>query len=68
MQPLHLSITSDGRFIITEKVNNEVKVLSPEGNNLLLSFIAPNCDETPECAVCNQGKFFVSYPLAGCIN
>ena len=66
-KPQHLSIVSDGRFIITDEVNNEVKVLSPEGNDLLLSFIAPNCDERPECAVCYQDKFFVSYPLAHCI-
>ena len=66
-KPQHLSIASDGRFIVTDEVNNEVKVLSPEGNDLLLSFIAPNCDERPECAVCYQDKFFVSYPLAHCI-
>ena len=66
-KPQHLSITSDGRLIITDAANNEVKVLCPYGNNLLLSFTAPNCDKHPDCAVYHENKFYVSYPGAHCI-
>ena len=66
-KPQHLSITSDGRLVVTEERNNEVKVLSPDGNDLLQSFTAPNCHEYPKCTVYHQDKFFVSYPFAHCI-
>ncbi|XP_044164278.1 E3 ubiquitin-protein ligase TRIM71-like [Acropora millepora] len=66
-KPQRLSIASDGRLIITDEANNEVKVLSPDGNDKLLSMTAPNCDEFPECAVYHQNKFYVSYPQAHCI-
>ena len=66
-KPQHLSIGSDGRLIITDKASNEVKVLSPDGNDQLVSMTAPNCDKYPECAVYHQEKFYVSYPAAHCI-
>ena len=66
-QPQNLSISSDGRLIITDGANNKVKVLSPDGNDVLLSLIAPNCGEYPNCAVYHQAKFYVSYPGAHCI-
>ena len=66
-EPQHLSIASDGRLIITDMVDNEIKVLFPDGNDLLLSFIAPGCDKHPHCAVYHQNKFYVSYPGAHCI-
>ena len=66
-KPEHLSIMSDGRLIITDSANKEVKVLSPVGNDLLLFFIAPNCDRCPKCAVYHADKFFVSYPGAHCV-
>ena len=66
-EPKQLSITSDGRLIITDKANNEIKVLSSDGNDLLLSFVAPNCDTIPQCAVYYLDKFYVSYPQAHCV-
>ena len=66
-EPQHLSIASDGRLIITDLASNEVKVLSPDGNDQLVSMTAPNCDKFPECAVYHQDKFYVSYPQAHCI-
>ena len=66
-KPRHLSIASDGRLIIADMANNKVKVLSPDGNDLLVSMTAPNCDAYPECAVYHQNKFYVSYPRAHCI-
>ena len=66
-KPKHLSIARDGRLIITEEADIKIKVLSPDGNNLLLSFITPDCDKCPGCAIYHQNKFFVSYPEAHCI-
>ena len=66
-EPQRLSIASDGRLIITEETNKEVKILSSDGNNLLLSFTAPDCDKHPKCAVYHQNKFYVSYSAVQCI-
>ena len=66
-KPRHLSIASDGRLIIVDWANNKVKVLSPDGNDLLISMTAPDCDNAPECAIYHQNKFYVSYPRAHCI-
>ena len=66
-KPHHLSIASDGRLIITDEASKEVKVLSPNGSDQLVSMTAPNCDKYPECAVYHQDKFYVSYPGAHCI-
>ena len=63
----HLSIASDGRLIITDETNKEVKVLSPDGNDQLVSMTAPNCDKHPKCTVFHQNKFYVSYPWDHCI-
>ncbi|XP_015779078.1 PREDICTED: E3 ubiquitin-protein ligase TRIM71-like [Acropora digitifera] len=65
--PTCLFIASDGRLIITDDANNEVKLLSPDGNDQLMSITAPNCDHYPYCAVYHQNKFYVSYPGAHCI-
>ena len=66
-KPRHLSIAIDGRLIITDHANNEVKVLSSDGNDQLVSMTSPNCDDAPECAVYHQNKFYVSYPESHCI-
>ena len=44
-----------------------IKVLSPDGTELLQSFVAPDCDRLPLFAVCHQEKFFVSYSWADCV-
>ena len=54
--PWYISVGSDGRITI--------KVLSPDGKNLLQSFSAPGCAAELFCAVYQQDKFFVSYPGA----
>ncbi|XP_068726336.1 E3 ubiquitin-protein ligase TRIM71-like [Montipora capricornis] len=59
--PLQLSIASDGRIIITDWLDKKIKVLSPDGNDLLQFFGAPDCDESPYYAIYDQDKFFVSY-------
>ena len=66
-KPQQLSVASDGRLIITDKANNEIKVLSSDGNDFLHSFVAPNCDQYPKCALYHLDKFYVSYPGAHCV-
>ena len=56
----HLSVASDGRIIITPLSDNKINVLFPDGNDLLQSFKAPDCDKSPFCAIYHQDKFFVS--------
>ena len=62
--PWHISVGSDGRIITCDIDDKTIKVLSPDGKNLLQSFSAPGCDAEPVCAVYQQDKFFVSYPEA----
>ena len=66
-EPRHIFIPSDGRIIITEYEDKNINVLSPDGNDLLQSFSAPDCDEFPECTIYHQEKFFVSYFHANCV-
>ena len=65
--PIHLSVGSDGRIITCDLEDKKIKVLSPNGKDLLLSFSAPGSDSHPWCAVYHQDKFFVSYAFAGCV-
>ena len=67
VQPCRLSIASDGRIIITDWSDKKIKVLSPDGNDLLQSFSAPDCGFSPFCAIYHQDKFFVSYEVAHCV-
>ena len=62
--PWYISVGSDGRIIISDFVDKTIKVLSPDGKDLLQSFRAPGCDVVPWCAVYQQDKFFVSYSEA----
>ncbi|XP_068675573.1 E3 ubiquitin-protein ligase TRIM71-like [Montipora foliosa] len=66
-KPYHLFIASDGRIIIPDYGDNKIKVLSPDGNDLLQSFSAPDCGKYPSCAIYHQDKFFVSYYHANCV-
>ena len=65
--PLHLSVGSDGRIITCDLGDKNIKVLSPDGKDLLLSFSAPGCDSIPCCAVYHQEKFFVPCNNAHCV-
>ncbi|XP_068675730.1 E3 ubiquitin-protein ligase TRIM71-like [Montipora foliosa] len=66
-EPGRLSIASDGCIIITDWSDKKIKVLSPDENDLLQSFSAPECDQSPFCSIYHQDKFFVSYYLASCV-
>ena len=66
-EPFHLTIACDGRMVVCDRGDRSIKVLSPEGTELIQSFSAPDCDESPWIAVYHQDVFFVSYPSAHCV-
>ena len=63
----NISVTRDGHVIACKVETNEVTVVSRDGNTLLRSFGAPDCDSVPWSAVQHQDKFFVCYPHSYCI-
>ena len=63
-KPWYISVATDGRIITSDKGDNTIKVLSPDGKYLIQSFSAPSCDAEPRCIVYHQDKFFVSYTEA----
>ena len=65
--PWALSTTRDGQMIVCDNGDNAVKVLSPDGTELLQSFSAPDCDESPWFAIFHQDRFFVSYDGVRCV-
>ena len=65
--PRNISVGSGGRIITCDWADKQIKVLSPDGNDLLQSFSAPDCNSIPWCAVYHQDTFFVCYPGAHCI-
>ena len=62
--PYYLSVSSDGRIIISDFYDKTIKVLTADGKNLLQSFKAEVCGECPDCIVYNQEKFFASFSFA----
>ena len=65
--PFYLSVGFDGRIIACDWTNNEIRVISPDGMQLLQSFHATDCDKSLYCAVYHQDRFFVSDAKANCI-
>ena len=65
--PCRVSVRRDGHLIVCDLGDKTIKVLSPDGTELLQSFAAPDCDASPSFAVCHQEKFFVSYFWASCV-
>lgn len=62
--PFQLTITCDDHMVVSDLGDKSIKVFSPDGTELVQSFSAPDCDESPWIAVCHQDMFFVSYPSA----
>ena len=66
-EPVHVSVGFDGRIIACDRKENEIRVISPDGMQLLQSFRALRCDKSLWCAVYHQDRFFVSDAKANCI-
>ena len=62
--PFKLTITCDDHMVVSDRGDKSIKVLSPDGTELVQSFSASDCDESPWVGVCHQEMFFVSYPSA----
>ena len=60
--PFKLTITCDDHMVVSDRGDKSVKVLSPDGTELVQSFIASDCHESPWVGICYQNMFFVSYP------
>ena len=67
VKPRNMTVACDGRMVVCDGGDKTVKVLSPDGTQLLLSFHAPDCDVRPLFALYHQGMFYVSYPEALCV-
>ena len=62
-EPVHLTIAGDGRLMVCDWGDNKVKVLSPDGSQLLLTIHVSDIDrELPYCSLHHQNMFFVSSP------
>ncbi|XP_020625430.1 tripartite motif-containing protein 2-like, partial [Orbicella faveolata] len=58
--PAHVSVGFDGRIIACDWESNEIRVISPDGMQLLQSFRASDCDQSLFCVVYHEDRFFVS--------
>ena len=67
INPWSVSVGTDDHIIVCDKGDKSVKVLSPDGTELLQSFSTPDCDASPWFAVYHQDMFFVSYGRAHCV-
>ena len=63
--PSCVSVRNDGKLLVVDDC--KVKVLSPDGANLIQTITAPFCDEMPCFAIHHQGLFFVSYDSLHCV-
>ena len=69
IDPRSVFIKTDGEshVIVCDSADHKIKVLSPDGAELLQSFGAPDCYACPSCVVYHQETYFVSYMMANCV-
>ena len=67
INPWSVSVRTDGRLLVCDVGDNTVKLLSPDGTQLMQTVRAPDCDEHSFYAVYHQDMFFVSYQWADCV-
>ena len=68
VQPLSVFVKSDdGHVIVSDVGDKKIKVLSPDGRNMLQSFSPPECNETAEFVSYHNCKFFASYLRLHCV-
>ncbi|KAL9952219.1 hypothetical protein ACROYT_G039440 [Oculina patagonica] len=67
IKPHRMTIADDGRMVVCDRGDISVKVLSPDGTELLQSVRSPDCDKSPSLALYHQDMFYVSYRLASCV-
>ena len=69
IRPLSVCVKceGDGHVIVSDVGDRRIKVLSPDGRNLLQCFSPPDCQETAEFICYHSGMFFASYQREHCI-
>ena len=68
INPCTVSVACDGdQLIVSDKGDRTVKVLSPDGTQLIQTVSDPDRDEFPWFAVYSRDLFFVSFPSANCV-
>ncbi len=69
LKPLSVFVKTDagGHVIVCDVGDRNIKVLSPDGTELLQSFSASNCHANPEVPCYYRDKFFVSYRWISCV-
>ena len=68
IDPCSVSVRDDGHMIVCDWGDKSVKVLSPDGRGLVLSFKEPRGFRNPALAVYREDKFFVSFVSFNHIN
>lgn len=68
IKPYSVSVTNDGHghVIVCDAGDKKIKVLSPDGVELLQSFCDPHCNRSPELALYHR-DIFVVYYWAHCV-
>ena len=61
IKPVSITIACDGRMLACDRGDNKVKVLSPDGTEVLHFLKAPGRGKSPWFALSHQDRFFVSY-------
>lgn len=69
VRPLSVFVKTedDGQVIVSDVGDKKIKVLSPDGKDLLQSFSPPDCQETAEFIVYHNCLFFASYQREHCV-
>lgn len=69
VRPLSVFVKTedDGQVIVSDVGDKKIKVLSPNGKDLLQSFSPPDCQETAEFIFYHNRLFFASYQREHCV-
>ena len=69
IQPLSVFVKTEGngQVVVCDAGDQTIKVISPDGRDLLQSFSPPECNESPEFVFHKNGTFVVSYPRLHCV-
>ena len=67
INPSRVFVRTDGHMIVCDVGDKTINVLSPDGTELLQSFSAPHCDDSPSFSVYYQNTFYVFYHGTHCV-
>ena len=67
IKPNFITIACDDRMLVCDLDDKKVKVLSPDGTELMQSLSAPGLNASTWGAFHHQDRFFVSYGSANCV-